>query len=108
MGLRFPSLRVERRLEVPAHVSAAVTVVFLSLSFVVSASVLQVLGVDAAAAVSQVASVYASPELLTAAILRGVPIGLAAVGLTIAFRAGFWNIGAEGQMYMGMFASTGV
>ncbi|MEN3048097.1 MAG: ABC transporter permease [Candidatus Caldarchaeales archaeon] len=108
MGLRFPSLKVERRLEVPAHVSAAVTVAFLSLSFVVSASVLQVLGVDAAAAVSQVASVYASPELLTAAVLRGVPIGLAAVGLTISFRAGFWNIGAEGQMYMGMFASTGV
>ncbi|MCS7094734.1 MAG: ABC transporter permease [Thaumarchaeota archaeon] len=108
MTFRFPALRIERRLEVPPHVSAAVTVLFLSLSFVISGSILQVMGVDAVAAISQVASVYTSPQLLVAVVLRGIPIGLAAVGLSIAFRAGFWNIGAEGQMYMGMFASTGV
>jgi general nucleoside transport system permease protein len=39
---------------------------------------------------------------------KAVPIGLCAVGIAVAARAGLWNIGAEGQLYMGAFAATGV
>ncbi len=84
------------------------TVVFLLLALLFSASLMQLLGIDAASVLNQLLSVFTTRELLTAAILRSVPIGLAAVGLTVSFRSNFWNIGAEGQMFMGMFASTGV
>lgn len=39
---------------------------------------------------------------------RAIPLILCGVGLTLAFRAQFWNIGAEGQLLAGAVAATGV
>src|SRR5579871_2886697 len=41
-------------------------------------------------------------------LLKASPLCLIALGLAIGFRAGIWNIGAEGQMYMGGIFATGV
>lgn len=47
-------------------------------------------------------SVYALSETLTAA----TPLTLAALGLALGFRAGLFNIGAEGQMVLGGVAAV--
>lgn len=39
-------------------------------------------------------------------LLKSAPLLLAALGVSVAFRAQVWNIGAEGQLYMGALAST--
>ncbi len=39
---------------------------------------------------------------------RMIPLLLCGVGLTIAFRALFWNIGADGQLLLGAVAATGI
>ncbi len=39
---------------------------------------------------------------------RMIPLLLCGIGLTIAFRALFWNIGAEGQLLLGAIAATGI
>ncbi len=39
---------------------------------------------------------------------RTIPLLLAGVGLVLAFRAQFWNIGAEGQILAGAVAASGV
>lgn len=41
-------------------------------------------------------------------VRRATPLLLAGVGLVIAFRAKFWNIGAEGQILLGAIAATWV
>lgn len=46
----------------------------------------------------------AAPEILRQAI----PLLLCGVGLVVAFRAQFWNIGAEGQLLAGAVAAAGV
>ncbi len=46
----------------------------------------------------------AAPEILR----QATPLLLAGVGLVLAFRAQFWNIGAEGQLLAGAVAATGV
>ena len=38
--------------------------------------------------------------------MRAVPLILVALGIAIAFRSGIINIGAEGQMLMGILAAT--
>jgi len=101
-------LRLERRLEVRRRFSATVSGVFTVLAFGVSAAIFELMGVNAPRTFEVVFSVYTSPGLFLQAILRGVPIGLAALGLAVAFKTNFWNIGAEGQMFMGMSAATGV
>lgn len=41
-------------------------------------------------------------------VRKAIPLLLAGVGLVVAFRAQFWNIGAEGQMLAGAIAAAGV
>jgi len=45
---------------------------------------------------------------LSEVVRRSIPLMLAGVGLTLAFRARFWNIGAEGQLLIGAVAAAGV
>ena len=44
---------------------------------------------------------------VTEILVRAVPLILVALGISIAFRSGIINIGAEGQMLMGILAATG-
>jgi ABC-type uncharacterized transport system permease subunit len=41
-------------------------------------------------------------------VVKAIPLILAALGVALAFRARLWNIGAEGQFYGGVLASTGL
>ena len=47
-------------------------------------------------------SVYSLSETL----VKATPLLLAGLGVGLAFRSGFWNIGAEGQLYMGAMGGT--
>lgn len=47
---------------------------------------------------------YYRPQLL----VKGAPLVLIAIGLSLGFKAGVWNIGAEGQYIMGTLAGAGV
>jgi simple sugar transport system permease protein len=49
-------------------------------------------------------SFYYRPQLL----IKGAPLVLIAIGLSLGFRAGIWNIGAEGQYIMGALFGAGV
>lgn len=40
--------------------------------------------------------------------LKAIPLVLIGIGLSIGFRAGVWNIGAEGQLTMGAIAAGGL
>lgn len=39
---------------------------------------------------------------------KAIPLSVLSLGTAVAFRMRFWNIGAEGQFYMGAFAASGV
>lgn len=43
---------------------------------------------------------------ITEIIVRAIPLSLIALGIAIAFRSGILNIGAEGQMLIGILASS--
>jgi simple sugar transport system permease protein len=45
---------------------------------------------------------------LAETLLRAVPLSLAGVGVAISFRAGVFNIGAEGQLFVGAMAAAWV
>ncbi|MDW4500403.1 ABC transporter permease [Sulfitobacter sp. D35] len=49
-------------------------------------------------------SFFYRPQLL----VKGAPLILIAIGLSLGFRAGVWNIGAEGQYIMGALFGAGV
>ena len=41
-------------------------------------------------------------------MIRAIPLCIIAIGISVAYRSGIINIGAEGQMAMGILAFTGV
>ncbi len=47
---------------------------------------------------------YYRPQLL----VKGAPLILIAIGLSLGFRAGIWNIGAEGQYIIGSLTGAGI
>ena len=47
---------------------------------------------------------YYRPQLL----VKGAPLVLIAIGLSMGFRAGIWNIGAEGQYIIGAICGAGI
>jgi simple sugar transport system permease protein len=43
---------------------------------------------------------------LAESLAKTIPLAMTGLGVAIAFRGGFWNIGAEGQFLMGALAAT--
>ncbi len=49
-----------------------------------------------------------SPFAIKNSLIEAVPITLVGLGVAVAFRAGIFNLGGEGQIYMGALAAIGV
>jgi simple sugar transport system permease protein len=81
-----------------------------ALGLLVLAASLMAAGYDAGAALGAMwrgafGSWYAFGS---ATLVRAVPLILVGLGIAVAFRAGVFNIGGEGQFYAGAVAATGV
>jgi simple sugar transport system permease protein len=53
-------------------------------------------------------SVGSSYAITSATLVRATPLLLAGLAVAVAFRAGVWNIGAEGQLLMGATAAVAI
>jgi len=49
---------------------------------------------------------FGGPQQFTETLLKATPLLIIALGLTVAFRARVWNIGAEGQYYIGALCGS--
>jgi len=56
--------------------------------------------------ISIIKGAFGSPERMTEILVKATPLIFAGLGIAIAFKGGFWNIGAEGQIYLGAIAAT--
>ncbi|MEW6727265.1 MAG: ABC transporter permease [Bacillota bacterium] len=52
--------------------------------------------------------VFGSHYGLSETVVKAIPLALAGLGLALAFRMQLWNIGGEGQLYMGAWGATWV
>ena len=50
--------------------------------------------------------IFGSSYAMSEVLVRATPLMLAALGVSIGFKTGFTNLGAEGQLYMGAIAIT--
>jgi len=87
-------------------ITIAVPVVSLVLGFLSAAPFFLAVGVNPILAYQQVLGVFLSVDGLTESFTRGIPLLLASIGLCLPFKMNFWNIGAEGQLFMGAVGAT--
>jgi len=64
-------------------------------------------GVDVGYAMQEILDqAFGSPFAIKNSLIEAVPITMVAFGVTVAFRAGIFNLGGEGQIYAGALASV--
>lgn len=102
-------IQLERRPSPPPWVVAGISIGAIAAAFVVAGIFFQAYGVSPIRAYGDILRGALGSRLgLTETIRRAIPLLLIGVGLTVAFRALFWNIGAEGQLLMGAVAASGI
>ncbi|MEA2536723.1 MAG: ral nucleoside transport system permease protein [Chloroflexota bacterium] len=84
-----------------------VPVLALALAFLLGAIAIVAAGASPIEAYGElIRGAVGSPQNVAATLVRSIPIAVAGVGLAVAFRAGAFNLGGEGQMILGALATA--
>lgn len=103
------SLEVEKRLTSPRWLQILAPFLSLLLALLAIGIIFQALGVNPLFAYGQIfQGAFGSAYGLSETVVKSIPLMLSGIGLTLAFRARFWNIGAEGQLLAGATCATGL
>lgn len=102
-GPLFPRLRVApRAVPLPAWRVALLTLAALGGGLLFAAALFAASGADPGRAIARIfGGSFGSAYGLGETVTKAIPLMLCGAGLCLAFRAGVWNIGAEGQLLMG-------
>ncbi len=102
-------VRIERRLEVPRWLTWLSPVLSVAVALVLGGFLLAGAGVDPVRAyTNMLEAAFLQPYSLSDTTVKATPLILAGLGVALAFRMKQWNIGAEGQLYLGAWAAAGV
>jgi simple sugar transport system permease protein len=107
----FPyAVKVEERLtDVPKWLSPLVSLGAVVLALLIGAVVLLLAGGDPLRAYGHIAKAsFGSLGVFSDTIVKATPLILVGLACSIAFRMRLWNIGAEGQFFMGAFAASAI
>jgi len=103
------TLRVERRLTRPRWVQVAVPIFSIILALLAGALIIAFNHVSPWAAYKAMyEGAFGNGYGIAGTFVKMIPLLLAGLGVSIAFRMKLWNIGAEGQLYFGAFLSGGL
>jgi general nucleoside transport system permease protein len=102
-------VRLERREFVPPIYRIGAPFAAVISALVLSAGLIALARVPIFDAYRQLAiAAFGSRLSLTETLLRATPLILTGLSVAVAFRAQLWNIGGEGQLYMGAIAAAAV
>ncbi|MBI1880830.1 MAG: ABC transporter permease [Chloroflexi bacterium] len=108
-GWQLPySLALEKRIEdIPKWLPAATSIGSVVLAFIISGLILKLIGGEPLR-VAQFAyeATFGNWGVFSDTLVKATPLILVGLACTIAFKMKLWNIGAEGQFYLGAFAAT--
>lgn len=102
-------VRIEKR-EIPSRMMLFLSsILSLLLALIAAAVIFSSYGVDPFEAYRRVfVGSFGSWYGFSETVVKTIPLMVCAIGLSIAFRARLWNIGAEGQLLMGAIGATWV
>jgi simple sugar transport system permease protein len=102
-------IAIERNLVTPRWQRVALPIVSLVMASIIAGIVLAVSGHDPIGTYQQIyAASFTADGALTATFIYATPLLFTGLGVAIAFRMHVWNIGGEGQLYMGAVGASGV
>ena len=101
-------MRIQRRLHTPRWLVVAVPAASLVAAFIATAVILLIAGKDPLAIYARLFDrAFIAPGALTNTLITATPTLLTGLAVAAAFRMRLWNIGAEGQLYLGAIGASG-
>ncbi|TET29990.1 MAG: ABC transporter permease [Anaerolineales bacterium] len=105
-GARF-RLRMEPRLEQPGWLGLIVSLGAVTFALVLGGIVLMLVGGDPIRAYAFMAkAAFGGIGVFSDTLVKATPLILVSLAAVVAFRMRLWNIGAEGQFYLGAFGAS--
>jgi ABC-type uncharacterized transport system permease subunit len=102
-------LKIEKRLTPSRTASFLVPFISLLLALIFGGIILLLAGANPLATYKAMfLGAFGSKYNLSETMVKAIPLMLCGLGVSIAFRMLFWNIGAEGQLAVGGIAAAGV
>jgi simple sugar transport system permease protein len=103
-----PTIAIERRLEQPRWLSVAVPIASVGVSFLVMAAVLGATGHNPLETYRRLFdAAFLGSAAWTDTLISATPILFTGLAAAVAFRMQLFNIGAEGQLYLGAVGAAG-
>lgn len=98
-------MRIERRDHPAAWLLLGAPVVAIAIALVLAGGLIALSGAPVLEAYGRIAQgAFGSRLAITETLTRATPLILTGLAAAVAFRAQVWNIGAEGQLYIGALA----
>ncbi len=102
-------LKITKREDTPKNKAILIRIISVVLSLVFAGLVIAILGYNPIEVFSSMISgALGSATRLRQTVLKAVPLIITSLGILVAFKMKFWNIGGEGQIMMGAFAASAV
>ncbi len=102
-------IRLRRRTTLPGWEAALISILAVVVGLVLFSLIFVLAGVDPIAAYKNIFSyAYTNKYGLTLTLNRFVFLAFATLAFIVPYRAGLWNIGMTGQLYMGTLAAYAV
>lgn len=102
-------IRLEPREQTPRWLPSVVSLGAVLLALVLGGIVLRLVGGDPVRSYAHIARAsFGSLGVFSDTIVKATPLILVGLACALAFRMRLWNIGAEGQFFIGAFGATAV
>lgn len=102
-------MKIEKRDSLPRYVEISAPILSLGLALFSIAVMFWIYGANPLLTYQRIfRGAFGSWYGLSETITKSIPLLLCGLGLAVAFKMGFWNIGAEGQLLMGAVGATWV
>lgn len=99
--------RLIKREEISKTTRIKVMAIAILLAFAVAGIFLAILGYEPLSVFgSMIKGSFGSIYRVRQTIIRAIPLVIASIGISVAFKMLFWNIGGEGQIFMGALGAA--
>jgi simple sugar transport system permease protein len=99
--------RLETRVRTPAWMNLVLPVVAVSITLVICSGLISAAGADVLAAYGALfKGAFGNRSNFIETLVKAAPLIFTGLAVAVAFRAKFWNIGAEGQLLAGAMAAA--
>ncbi len=102
-------ISLEQRMETPAWLPVVTSIGAVVVALIIGGIILRLVGGNPIRAYAHIfEAAFGSIGQLNDTLVKAAPLMLVGLACSLAFRMRLWNIGAEGQLYMGAFGASAV